>query len=390
MSSIENASELSRLRSRNLRRVVHAIRDHPGVHLSAVSARTGLASGAVSSLVNDLVDAEVVRDQTLSAGGRGRPRRILALRDDYADVVGVRVTRSTIDVRSATLAGRALRSETRAWAEPWSIDDAGAMIAEMASAAVDGASRSTTTPFLVVSIPGATVGNAVGSAELDWRTVATDRLLNPLHRAGFARASVGNDGSLATLAEARRGAARGYSNAAVLLLGRGLGGSAVVDGKLLRGSRFAPGLGHTPVDPAGPTCICGLRGCIELYASLQSIAVRLGEGTALAYQTPNSYARTLASRAEVGEPCVLEALADVRKRIRSFADLLGAVLDPDAVILSGPTTALSPWLIAEPPRPVGPIILPGELGDDAALMGAVLAAQDDALDDPLAVGRRLR
>ncbi|MCI0158050.1 ROK family transcriptional regulator [Leifsonia shinshuensis] len=384
MPTTESSSELSDLRRRNLRRVAHLVRDNPGVHLSDVSERTGLALGAVSSLVNALVEAEVIDDAAASAGGRGRPRRTLALVDRGVDLLAARITRSAIDVRSATLAGRIVRSESRTSAIPWSIDAAAATLAELARTVVGDRPPGSRQPSMVISYPGAAIGDRIGANELDWNLLPLRQLLAPLRTAGFRRASVGNDGSLATLGEKRVGAARGYANAAVVLLGRGLGGSAIIDGKLLRGSRNAPGFGHTPVDPSGPLCICGLHGCVELYASLQSIAARLGDADRLAGMPSAAYSAELDQRAATGEERVSSAIDDTRTRLRDFSDLLGALLAPEAVILTGSASPLARHLISEPRNPVGPVMIEGELGADAALVGAMFAAQDDALDDPLA------
>jgi predicted NBD/HSP70 family sugar kinase len=384
MSVAESSSELSDLRRRNLRRVAHLIRDNPGIHLSDVSERTGLALGAVSSLVNALVDAEIVDDAASAAGGRGRPRRTLALVDRHIDLVAARVTRSAIDVRSSTLAGRVLASESRTTATPWTIDAAAATLAELANDVVDERRHPDRRPIMVISFPGAAVEDQLGAHELDWNLLPAARLLDPVRAAGIRQASVGNDGSLATLAEWRAGAARGYGNAAVVLLGRGLGGSAIIDGKLLRGSRNAPGFGHTPVDPNGPLCVCGLHGCVELYASLQSIAARLGDGEHLADLPSTAYSAELEERASMREVDVLSAFAETRTRLRDFSDLLGALLAPEAVVLTGSASSLAGRLISDPRNAVGPVMIEGELGPDAALIGAMFAAQDDALDDPLA------
>ncbi len=77
-----------------------------------------------------------------------------------------------------------------------------------------------------------------------------------------------NDANFAVLAEHRLGAARGYDHVVMVTLGTGIGGGIVIDGRVQVGSAgFAGEIGHMVVDPAGPPCPCGRRGCWERFAS---------------------------------------------------------------------------------------------------------------------------
>ncbi|NDF83339.1 MAG: ROK family protein, partial [Actinobacteria bacterium] len=78
---------------------------------------------------------------------------------------------------------------------------------------------------------------------------------------------VDNDGNLAALAEWRFGAARGAKNMWMVTLGTGIGGGNVVNGVVQRGvNGFAGEIGHIVVNPDGPRCTCGRKGCWEVYA----------------------------------------------------------------------------------------------------------------------------
>ena len=81
-------------------------------------------------------------------------------------------------------------------------------------------------------------------------------------------AYVGNDASLAALAEHRLGSGRGVENMLYFTLSTGVGGGIIVDGKLYEGpTGFAGEFGHISVNHLGPTCNCGNRGCLETYVS---------------------------------------------------------------------------------------------------------------------------
>jgi glucokinase len=92
-----------------------------------------------------------------------------------------------------------------------------------------------------------------------------ERLGHPVH--------VDNDATCATLAEWQAGAALGASDVVLVTLGTGIGGGIVSGGRLVRGaSGFAGEPGHMVVDPNGPPCVCGRRGCWERYASGSGLA----------------------------------------------------------------------------------------------------------------------
>lgn len=85
---------------------------------------------------------------------------------------------------------------------------------------------------------------------------------------------VENDANAAGWAEARFGAGAGKANVLVVTLGTGVGGAVVIDGHLVRGAAgFAAEIGHISIVPDGRPCGCGLRGCLERYASGTALGV---------------------------------------------------------------------------------------------------------------------
>jgi glucokinase len=88
------------------------------------------------------------------------------------------------------------------------------------------------------------------------------------------RVAVTNDASCAALAEWRLGAGRGVDDMIMITLGTGIGGGVIADGRLLLGANGYVGeFGHMMIDPNGPQCPCGQRGCWERYASGSAVAL---------------------------------------------------------------------------------------------------------------------
>ena len=89
-----------------------------------------------------------------------------------------------------------------------------------------------------------------------------------LERIFSLRVALENDGDAAALAEAGWGAGRNRSRLIYITIGTGIGGGIILDGQLYRGVDGAhPEVGHQVLDPAGPTCSCGFRGCWESLAA---------------------------------------------------------------------------------------------------------------------------
>jgi glucokinase len=205
-------------------------------------------------------------------------------------------------------------------------------------------------------------------------------------------AYIENDASAAALGEFRFGAGREYRHFAHLTLGTGIGGGLVLDGRLYRGARgFAGEFGHMTIDPTGPDCSCGSRGCVEAFAS----------GTAFARRAKrlveSGRSRILAEVVGADEPSGEHLLAAAQNgdalseaEIRNGGHCLGLgvgslinLLNPEAITLSGGLLAMGD-LYLEPMKKAiaatafgpttGVAIRLSELGDDAGLLGAAAVA----------------
>ena len=186
---------------------------------------------------------------------------------------------------------------------------------------------------------------------------------------------IDNDASMALVAEARVGAGRGVRHLALLTIGTGIGGGILEDGRILRGRGIAGQLGHIPVDPNGPPCLCGRRGCVEPMSSGTALgglirAAGLPEGTTAA---------TLLDRAEAGDAMAAAVLTTWAMPLRRATDALIATLDCGRVILGGGLGREAAAAVARLPEETSwyhADIVAAQLGDDAGIIGSALAALD--------------
>lgn len=202
-----------------------------------------------------------------------------------------------------------------------------------------------------------------------------------------------NDANAAALGEAAFGAARGFAHVLYLTVSTGIGGGLTLDGRVHRGANSMAGeIGHTLVAPDGPLCTCGRRGCLEAVAAGPAIARAAREALDAGQQSSlSSLPRADVTAKQVAEAAPTDGLA---ARIMARAGevlgiaIAGAVnlVNPDIVVIGGGVSAAGDVLFrplrqavvrhAVPASTRGLRIVPGELGQSGALLGAAALARD--------------
>jgi glucokinase len=219
------------------------------------------------------------------------------------------------------------------------------------------------------------------AANLGWRDLALrDRVAD----ATGTEVALGHDVRAAGEAEGRLGAARDCRDYLHVAIGTGIAATVVVDGRTVAGSAGGAGeLGHVPVRDDGEPCTCGQRGCLEVYASAGGLARRYERLTG----RPTTAVEV---RERLGsDPVAEEVWADgVAALVRGIATI-ALVLEPARVVVGGGLAQAGEDLR----RPLveglhgalawrtPPEVRLGELGTDAAVLGAaLLAARAGGLD----------
>jgi predicted NBD/HSP70 family sugar kinase len=148
---------------------------------------------------------------------------------------------------------------------------------------------------------------------------------------------IANDANCFALAEAIDGAARGAHTVFGVILGTGVGGGIVIDGKFLEGANSIAGeWGHNPLpwpeddDRPGPACYCGRSGCIETFLSGPGFAREYGRLAGRTLEAPQ-----IVSLAEAGDPVARACLNRFYDRLaRSLAHVIN-ILDPEVIVIGG-------------------------------------------------------
>ncbi|GAA2393403.1 ROK family protein [Dactylosporangium salmoneum] len=299
---------------------------HPGVTRAEAAAHLGLSSGSATEIMGRLRAARLLGEAAApQTGGRGRPTTVLVAHPEGPLVAVVELTHATWRVTTAAIGGALAPAPVRRH----SGGPPGPLLAGIAAAV--GALREETGDRLAavgVAVPGTVRGTTVvQAATLGWRDVD----LGPL--AAGLPLTVGNDASLAGVAEVLRGAAREVPVALHLTVEVGIGGVLLAGGRPVLGATGAGGeFGHVPFGDPALACPCGASGCWDVTVDGRAMARRLGRpGPA----DPRAFAEETLAAARAGDAGARAAVDEVAEALgRGIGALLNA-LDPAIVTLGG-------------------------------------------------------
>ena len=239
-------------------------------------------------------------------------------------------------------------------------------------------------------------GTVVHAPNLGWRDVPlARRVAEELGRP----VTVVNDARAATIAEWRHGAARGEQDVFCLVLGTGVGGSAVVGGRLLEGGSHALGeVGHLTIVVGGRRCHCPNWGCFEAYVGGWAIAERAQEairadpaaGAALlarAGDAPSVSAQTVFQAYRAGDPLAGRLVRETERFLADGAVSVVNAFNPSVLVLAGGLVAGMPEFLPVvesairarcQPSAAGARVVLAHWKEDAPLVGAATYAREGA------------
>lgn len=345
----------------NRAQVLQAIHERGPLSRSAVAKDTGISLSSVSQVARELLESGVIEEVGTRQQAMGRPSIMLAVRADAASFAGACINDDRLvvvltDLNGVVLGQRiveladlepetAVREFTRLVSELR--DDSGVTFSRLAGAG-----------FAISGLVDSAAGVCLHSTVLGWRDVKIRELLE---RAVGVPVELENDANSVAVGE------KLYGNVdvqgedfAVLSVGQGIGAGLFLNGRLHHGRHGVSGeLGHCTIDPAGPLCLCGKRGCLEAIAGISAIlasareagvhAVDLDELESLASR--DAAARTVLERAGAAIGFGLSYLVNIFSPaliiVTGSGARLGSVLQE--ALQASLTTNLLP-LLPEPPR----------------------------------------
>jgi predicted NBD/HSP70 family sugar kinase len=364
------SSEMARRINRDI--VLEFIRENQPISRADLSRLSGLQRSTVSQIVEQLIRERWVREGSIAISARGRRPTMLGLNEELGVIaVDLRPNMATIAV--VDLNGRLLsRSQVPVSSDPKASTR---LINEAANRVRDALPRYSI-EGIGISLPGRVdpvTQRLIFAPNLRWpdfdlKGAIESKMLLPVKMENAANACL--------IAELTFGRLDGIRNIILVTISEGVGTGIFANGHLITGDGGRAGeFGHAPIDPNGPTCACGRRGCWEVFASCRA-ALRY-------YRELQPKARDIAFHdlllmAEDGDTHAAKALERQAREIGRGFGLLIAGLAPSMILVAGEITgawsrfgpiiereAAGFTVAGSPPK-----ILPAHEGEIARLRGA--------------------
>jgi len=361
-----------------------------------LAAATGLSGQTVSNITRRLLDHGLIREagHRPGDGGLGKPRTLLALEPTGQYAVGVHLDPAVVTVVLLNLTGEVVARDR---SEPPPAADPDALIARIAGTIDDLVRTCGADPDRVVGVGIAAPGpiDVVRGVVVDPPNLTGWHLV-PLRDALAGRTGLpvllDKDVTAAASAEKWAGAPGDF---VFFYLGTGVGAGLVIGDQVVRGSSSNVGeIGHVIVDPDGPLCPCGRRGCVG-ETSQPRYLVRLGIDAGILAGSIDLDDRrevdaafaSLCSHAADGSPAAERILTDLAGRIAKVVEDIANLLDLDRVVFGGPHwDRLAPFFDAALRtglearfllRAIHPFVVAGTtLGADVGAVGAASLVLD--------------
>lgn len=396
------------MREHNRLLVLNCVREHEPITRVAIARLTGLSRTTISSIMDGLLKEELVREgETQSAAPAGGRRAILVHFNACAGyVIGADMGRTHLVLLLTDLAANVVAR----FAGPFDVNlGPEVCLPQLATAMRSFLSEQQVNWNQVVGVGIGIPGPFDASRHMlaapprmpGWGGVDVRRILG---RELGVPAFVDNDANMGALGESRYGAGRGIPDLAYIKIGTGIGAGLVIGDRLYRGSQGSAGeIGHVTVDPDGPACACGNRGCLEAMAGADAIVEEVRrhrasvEGHALPMVAASSHQPARDADLDVADVvrAALDGDSASRGAIERAGERVGVVLaglvnltNPSLILVEGGVARAGNLLLDPIRREVAARSFPiasshtrissGALGDNAIALGCVATVLDAA------------
>jgi glucokinase-like ROK family protein len=327
----------------SLKQVLQLLWRERRISRAEIARRNDLSRSTVSEVAQALLDQRLVREVGTGASNGGRRPIVLEFRDDACFILGIDLGATHVSVALTDLRCRVL-----AWASeshPVRTDPHGTRallvtLIDRVFANVKEAERR------LIGI-GVAVPSPVDPRRPDH---FSEIVLPAWHGRGVvgvlearlaAPVLVDNDANVGALAESWWGAAQGVADSVWVKLGTGVGSGHIIRGDIYRGATGVAGeIGHVAIDPQGPPCVCGLRGCLATFVGSDALVQRVHTLRAafpdsiFADRRPVSL-QALEDAALVGDPLALQILLEVAEHLGTALASAINLLNPAVVSVGG-------------------------------------------------------
>jgi predicted NBD/HSP70 family sugar kinase len=269
--SAARGADLHHMREANRMLVLNCVREHGAIARAAVARQTGLSRTTIGNIMDDLLREGLVRESESLREVTSRGRRVIPVHFNASAgfVIGVAMGRNHVTLLLADLAANVIKRADAPFATARGpqvclselATDLRAFAAEqrVAWSKVIGVGVGIPGPVDLAQQRSASPPRMPGWDGTNVSGVLSEALKKPVY--------LDNNCNMGALGESRYGAGHDVGSLLYVKVGTGIGSGLVVGGQIYRGHSGSAGeLGHMTVDPSGPLCDCGNRGCLEASA----------------------------------------------------------------------------------------------------------------------------
>lgn len=346
MSNLSNPTvlDLRRINRQRILQMVYFTNNH-GITRPQLSANSGLSAGTIANVVSELLAENILVEQGMQESQGGRPRTILSVNPTFGYFVGMDIGETHLCLELFDLTFQKLNTIV----EP--VQEAGqTQPAHMVEVMVAGLNQLLEQAGLSqeqvigvgVGVPGIVErldkGDAVVLAPAwGWERVP---LLSLLKARLNIPIFIENGAKAMTQAESWFKVGQHIESLVALLVGTGVGGGIIQQGKLYRGTTNSAGeLGHTIIEFGGRPCRCGSRGCLEAYVGAPGIIARLKEAapdhSSLSQPTEQKIIKALVEAAQAEDSVAVKNLSDTAQYIGAAIVNIVNIFNPQLIVLGG-------------------------------------------------------
>jgi N-acetylglucosamine repressor len=334
------------IRALNRSSVLNTVKNAGPVARTDIARITGLSPATVTAITSELIEDNLVFEKSAGDSSGGRRPILLALNPRGGYVVGIKLTEHEAIGALTDLEATVISRRTQPWEGSTPQDAVQVMSRLVHALAVEKGVRKKQLLGVGVGLAGiidAPRGILRSTPYFEWLDLPLRDLLQTSLRLPVY---IDNDVNTFTLAEKWFGSGKGIDNFLTVTIGRGVGMGIVVNGQLYRGVGGGAGeLGHTVVDPLGPLCSCGKRGCLEAYIGDQAL-IQSAQAGAQRGDLPFSVqdAQGLVNLAASGDPFARQILAEAGEKLGNALANLINLFNPELIIIGGEGTRAGEWL----------------------------------------------
>jgi len=338
--------------------VVSSIIENDVIDRTSLSKVTGMSLPAISKIVRNLIDREIVEEIGTSTSSGGRKPILLRFNSYYRFAIGIKIGLGYVYVIVTDFVGNVILRFVENFDSSANPENTLMRLLEKSKERIKSSGIEIKKIIGIgVAISGSVdqeKGTLIFSSILGWENVEISKIFNKVMKVPVV---VLNDVKSFTLAQVWKGAKKEYKNFLVVTIGTGIGLGIVADRKLYVGNGNAGEFGHIVVNPDGEKCTCGRKGCLETEVSFGALVKRI--------KVQNDFEIdkvTSVSKENEGEETLLQILRMAKEKNESlfkssfenFKKFLGIALvdlvnifNPPLIILGGEALEFDQYFVKE-------------------------------------------